>query len=147
MWFVVGSRWSSTDLTYYIAEYTPDLTVSEVDDAVARAFQLWEDVSDLTFTRVYSSSANIVISFVPTVHGDGFPFDGPDGTLAHAFFPEFGGDAHFDEAETWTINSYAGKVDPIYTRILFENKINRINGDKCIFGESTKLKHISCDNY
>jgi hypothetical protein len=29
--------------------------------------------------------------------------------LAHAAFPKQGGDTHFDESETWTLNSDKGK--------------------------------------
>ena len=29
------------------------------------------------------------------------------GVVAHAFFPEFGGDAHFDNGENWTVDKYS----------------------------------------
>ena len=32
------------------------------------------------------------------------------GVVAHAFFPEVGGDAHFDDQELWTINKYTVSV-------------------------------------
>ncbi|KAM4847868.1 interstitial collagenase [Urocitellus parryii] len=99
-------RWEKTHLTYRIENYTPDLSREDVDHAIEKAFQLWSNVSPLTFTKIFEGQADIMISFVRGDHHDNSPFDGPGGNLAHAFQPgpDIGGDAHFDEDERWTKN-------------------------------------------
>lgn len=50
-------------LLHRIINYTPDLESSLVDDAFARAFKVWSDVTPLTFTRLFDGTADIMISF------------------------------------------------------------------------------------
>ena len=73
-----------------------------------KAFQIWADKTALKFQKKDSGFAHIDIRFETREHGDGDPFDGPGGTLAHAFFPQYGGDAHFDDQEYWTIDQFTG---------------------------------------
>ena len=84
------------------------VTNAEVDQAVKEAFEMWEQVTDLTFSRKMSGSVHIEIRFDRYEHGDGDPFDGPGGTLAHAYFPQFGGDMHVDDSEFWSVQSFKG---------------------------------------
>ncbi|XP_008330465.1 collagenase 3-like [Cynoglossus semilaevis] len=105
-------KWERNSLTYRIENYTPDMSRSEVDGSIEKALQVWAKVTPLRFTRIYSGTADIMISFGRQAHGDYYPFDGRDGTLAHAFAPSsgIGGDAHFDEDETFTFRSNSGYV-------------------------------------
>ncbi|KRF97984.1 uncharacterized protein Dwil_GK21871, isoform C [Drosophila willistoni] len=103
-----GSRWRVKALTYKISKYPKRLKRADVDAEIGRAFAVWSLDTDLTFTRKTSGPVHIEIKFVEGEHGDGDAFDGQGGTLAHAFFPVFGGDAHFDDAELWTIGSSRG---------------------------------------
>ncbi|KAI2578536.1 MMP2 isoform 7, partial [Pan troglodytes] len=98
-------KWDKNQITYRIIGYTPDLDPETVDDAFARAFQVWSDVTPLRFSRIHDGEADIMINFGRWEHGDGYPFDGKDGLLAHAFAPGtgVGGDSHFDDDELWTL--------------------------------------------
>uniref|UniRef100_A0A3Q3QP37 Peptidase metallopeptidase domain-containing protein n=1 Tax=Monopterus albus TaxID=43700 RepID=A0A3Q3QP37_MONAL len=94
-----GTRWNKNIITY-IGRYTRDLPRSTVDFLLETAFRVWARASSLTFVRMHSHNADIMVEF----HGDLYPFDGPRGTLAHAFGPGLGvgGDTHFDDDERWT---------------------------------------------
>ena len=105
-----GDAWPRMDLTYGFAEFTGDLIEQDVRNTILNAFDLWSEVTPLTFSEIpISSNPDIVIRFVSGAHGDGAAFDGPGGVLAHAFYPPpnggaIAGDTHFDDDEVWTMN-------------------------------------------
>ncbi|EGV95530.1 macrophage metalloelastase [Cricetulus griseus] len=100
-------KWTKHHLTYRIYNYTPDMKREDVDRAFQKAFRVWSDVTPLRFRKIYTGQADIMILFASGAHGDFSAFDGRGGTIAHAFYPGPGiqGDAHFDEAETWSKGS------------------------------------------
>lgn len=72
------------------------------------ALKVWGDITPLNFHEVAGSAADIQIDFSTADHNDRYPFDGPGGTVAHAFFPgdhHTAGDTHFDDDEAWTFRS------------------------------------------
>ncbi|KAF8039969.1 hypothetical protein BT93_B2243 [Corymbia citriodora subsp. variegata] len=96
-------RWpdGKIDLTY---AFLPDNQLPDDAKAVfSRAFQRWSTVTPLTFTATDSyAAADIKIGFFSGDHGDGEPFDGVLGTLAHAFSPP-NGRFHLDGEENWVV--------------------------------------------
>lgn len=105
--FVIATPWNHTDLSYQFLNSTsatlPDMQARAV---IRRAFQTWQNASKLTFREIGSEKeADIKIKWARLDHGDGSPFDGLWGVLAHGFFPPGRGDnngaLHFDDDEHW----------------------------------------------
>lgn len=92
---------SRRDLTY---AFHPENGLSaEVRAVFARAFRRWSNATPLTFTETASfGAADLQIGFFVGDHGDGEPFDGVLGTLAHAFSPT-SGHFHLDGSENWVV--------------------------------------------
>ena len=112
-----GSRWKTNTLTYRVSKYPSRLSSFTTDRVIAKALKIWEDATNLKFVKQSSGKVHIEIRFERKRHGDEDDFDGRGGTLAHAFFPIYGGDVHFDDDEAWVYiflkNPYLSKV-PFY---------------------------------
>ncbi|XP_021938956.1 matrix metalloproteinase-2-like isoform X2 [Zootermopsis nevadensis] len=101
-----GQKWHYTNLTWSLRTMNPrGLDPGVVRAELYRALDVWAQNSKLSFREVNDDRADILVFFEKGYHGDGYPFDGPGQILAHAFFPGGGrgGDAHFDEDETWLL--------------------------------------------
>jgi hypothetical protein len=95
-----GKKWGKLALTYYIQSFTPDLDQTVAKRAIKDGLDQWSSVTPLSFTEV-SSGGDLKVSWSTGNHSDGFPFDGPSGVLAHAFYPQ-DGRVHFDDDELWS---------------------------------------------
>ncbi|KAG8141427.1 hypothetical protein E2320_007051 [Naja naja] len=77
------------------------------------ALKVWSEAIPLTFHEVGDHTADISVEFLQLDHHDSYPFDGPGGMVAHAFFPrdpQRAGTVHFDGDEEWTFRSPGSKV-------------------------------------
>ncbi|PON40663.1 Peptidase M10A [Parasponia andersonii] len=108
-YFYGKPRWVRTSPMTLSYAFTPNamikyLTPTDVRTVFRRAFSRWSAVIPVNFTETGEYlMADIKIGFYRGDHGDGEPFDGVLGVLAHAFSPE-NGRFHLDAAETWTVD-------------------------------------------
>ncbi|CAF1302286.1 unnamed protein product [Rotaria sordida] len=120
----LGLKWSRSTLTWSLRNYSPRIGAAESQRIIQQAFDAWFqhiplDVKD---------------------HGDGYHFDGPGGTLAHAYYPE-DGRIHFDMDEPWT-NSYDGYNINLY--VVAVHEIGHALGVEHVF-EKTSIMYPSMD--
>ena len=107
-----GAHWRRRSLTYNIYKYPTNprtlkqISRKEIDKIISQAFSTWSSVAAIDFERMDKDSADIQIGWETGDHGDDNPFDGVcTGCLfnivAHGFYPNKGGDIHFDDADTF----------------------------------------------
>ncbi|KAB2604796.1 hypothetical protein D8674_037918 [Pyrus ussuriensis x Pyrus communis] len=80
------------------------LSLSDIQHVFKRAFSRWASVIPVSFMETNDYGfADIKIGFYSGDHGDGEPFDGVLGILAHSFSP-MSGRLHLDAAERWAVD-------------------------------------------
>jgi hypothetical protein len=100
-------------LDYFFSQLTSQLPDDVTKGEIVRALGEWAKVAQITWVQDASptSDRTVNILFARGDHGDGFPFDGPGGVLAHTFYPSLpateplAGDMHFDDADSWHVGS------------------------------------------
>ncbi|KAJ0099322.1 hypothetical protein Patl1_21983 [Pistacia atlantica] len=94
-------------LTYAFLAGTP----ADAMNPVSKAFTTWAGNTHFRFSRTQDiGNADITISFHSGNHGDGSPFDGQGGVIAHAFAPD-DGRFHYDADERWSVGAAQGAFD------------------------------------
>jgi hypothetical protein len=100
-----GEGQEAASLTYYLGGTPPsNLTITEIEDALVTALEIWAAGADITFSRTSLPDQPDSIDFI---FG---PIDGPFGILAQGAFPKdindlgtYAGDVLFDTAEEWEV--------------------------------------------
>jgi hypothetical protein len=104
-----GAGQNATTLSYFFSQMTAKMPAGQPQSEILRAMAEWSKVIKLTWKPGTSATAarTVNILFASGPHGDGFPFDGPGGVLAHTFYPAppnpepIAGDMHLDNDENW----------------------------------------------
>lgn len=120
-WVPIGTTWDHRIITYFFQNGTNDIDGNNERQAIKDAFALWSAQTDLFFLQVCSEDdADIAFLWGTFNHGDARPFDGEGNVLAHTLggpppnnFGDQAGDMHFDDSETWTLNTRDDGTQPI----------------------------------
>jgi len=108
-----GPGLGAATLSYVFQYVTAQLAAGVPQGEIVRAMGEWAKVVQVTWQPGTNSTANSTVNiFWATYdHGDGFPFDGPGGVVAHTFYPSppnaepLAGDMHFDDSESWHVGA------------------------------------------
>uniref|UniRef100_A0A8C9PCS4 Matrix metallopeptidase 17 n=1 Tax=Spermophilus dauricus TaxID=99837 RepID=A0A8C9PCS4_SPEDA len=130
------TKWNKRNLSWRVRTFPRDsaLGPDTVRALMYYALKVWSDIAPLNFHEVAGSAADIQIDFSRADHQDEYPFDGPGGTVAHAFFPgdhHSAGDTHFDDEEAWTFRSSDAHGMDLFAVAVHE------------FGHAIGLSHVS----
>ncbi|XP_021747909.1 metalloendoproteinase 2-MMP-like [Chenopodium quinoa] len=104
LYVIKGSKWPSSkyELTFKILSKTLVPGAGNMTVMVTASLNTWRQYSPFMFQEVpEDSKSDLVFGFFNGDHGDGRPFDGPKGILAHAFYPQ-DGRSHYDATEDWS---------------------------------------------
>jgi Matrixin len=115
---LVGNGWAgpghgSANLGYAFVYVTEQDPVDSIESEIERAYAEWAKYVQVTFTQTSDSTSpqTLAVLFASGAHGDGYPFTGPGGVLAHTFYPfplnpePIAGDQHFNNDESWKIGA------------------------------------------
>jgi Matrixin len=108
-----GPGQPSVNLNYAFVYLTQQDPADSVESEIERAYAEWSKFAQVTFTQTSDSTGpqTIAVLFASGAHGDGYPFEGPGGVLAHTFYPypvnpePIAGDSHFNNDESWKIGA------------------------------------------
>ncbi|HXN48899.1 MAG TPA: matrixin family metalloprotease, partial [Bryobacteraceae bacterium] len=107
-----GASIGPATLGYSFGALTTRLPAAQVESVILQALAVWSQYVQVNYVPASpASQRTIAISFATGNHGDGYPFDGLGGVLAHTFYPAppnpepLAGDMHFDASENWGIGS------------------------------------------
>ncbi|KAG6720806.1 hypothetical protein I3842_03G079700 [Carya illinoinensis] len=104
--FKNNAKWppSKRHLTYTFNSTAKAVRMEILNATCYYAFKRWEAVTNFRFQEApQGTKSDLVIGFHRGDHGDGTPFDGPGGVLAHAYSPTIG-QLHYDADEKWSLS-------------------------------------------